>query len=91
MTMVRARVSIRGRVQGVYFRISTREEALARGVSGWVRNLTDGSVEMVAQGERPAVESLLAWCRQGPPRARVDEVLVQWEEAGGGLAGFEVR
>jgi acylphosphatase len=67
-------VRINGRVQGVGYRDAMRSEALARGISGWVRNCRDGSVEAVVQGEATAVDALLAWARRGPPAARVAEV-----------------
>lgn len=77
---------VTGRVQNVWFRDSCRSEALARGVAGWVRNRPDGSVEGVFEGSRDAVEQMVAWCRVGPSRARVDavEVIAQpvREEAG---------
>ncbi|HUW63524.1 MAG TPA: acylphosphatase [Spirochaetia bacterium] len=88
---VQAYVVVTGNVQGVYFRLSTKEEADARGVTGWVRNCADGGVAMVAQGEKEAVDRLIAWCHEGPPRARVKEVRVEWEQYGEGLAGFAVR
>jgi acylphosphatase len=82
----RRRVLVTGRVQNVWFRDSCRSEALARGVAGWVRNRPDGSVEGVFEGSRDAVEQMVAWCRVGPSRARVDavEVIAQpvREEAG---------
>lgn len=65
---------VTGRVQGVFFRDSCREQARAEGVGGWVRNRGDGSVEAEFEGSRPAVDRLIAWCRAGPPRARVDAV-----------------
>lgn len=67
---------IAGRVQGVFYRASMVEQAQAAGLHGWVRNLRDGRVEALVQGPQPALDTLLAWCRQGPPAARVDEVLV---------------
>ena len=75
----RARVVILGRVQGVWFRESCREQAAALGVGGWVRNLADGSVEAVFEGPDAAVERAVEWCRTGPSRARVDRVEVHHE------------
>jgi acylphosphatase len=77
-------------VQGVYFRSDTRDRARSLGVSGWVRNAPDGSVEAVFEGEEERVQSMVAWCRRGPGGARVDEVLVDWEEPAG-ERGFSVR
>lgn len=76
-----------GRVQGVGFRLSCAREAERLGVSGYVRNLEDGRVEVVARGERSAVEALLAWCMHGPPGALVTEVAVVPGEGPGGEAG----
>jgi len=87
---VRRRVHVAGRVQGVWFRESCRDRALAAGVSGWVRNLDDGRVEVVLEGPAAAVDEVVAWCRQGPPRARVDRVDGA-EEAPVGEQGFRVR
>jgi acylphosphatase len=84
------RVVVSGRVQGVWFRESCRDAAVAAGASGWVRNLADGTVEAVFEGPEAAVERVVAWCREGPPRARVDEVQVT-AEAPVGEAGFRVR
>lgn len=87
---MRLRVFVSGRVQGVFFRDSTRQKAVETGVAGWVRNLPDGRVEAVFEGPREAVEAMLRWCARGPPLARVDDV----ESAAGedeGLVGFEVR
>lgn len=86
---VRLHVWIEGRVQGVWFRESTRAEAEARGVAGWVRNLADGRVEAVFEGEARAVGDLAAWCRRGPQAAQVRSVETR-NEAARGEAGFRV-
>src|SRR5688572_2199711 len=70
------RLVIRGRVQGVGFRYSLREEAIRRGVSGWARNRRDGTVEAVVQGEQSDVDRVIAWARRGPPSAEVSDVEV---------------
>ena len=88
--MIRRRVAVRGHVQGVFFRETTRRRALAAGVAGWVRNQPDGAVEAVFEGERDGVERLVAFVREGPRGARVDWVDVDSEEPEG-LAGFEIR
>ncbi len=88
---VRARLVISGRVQGVAFRQSTVDEAERVGVAGWARNLPDGRVEVVIEGERRRVEALVAWCRRGPRLARVEDVEVAWEEARGDVASFDIR
>jgi acylphosphatase len=80
VTDARARVVIRGRVQGVFFRVETRERARSLGLAGWVRNNPDGTVEAVFQGERDRIDSMLAWCRRGPAAARVEDVEVEWAE-----------
>jgi len=87
---VRRRASVAGRVQGVWFRESCRDQAQAAGVAGWVRNLADGRVEVVLEGPQAAVDEVLAWCRRGPRRARVDAVEVV-DEAPVGEQGFRVR
>lgn len=87
----RAQVRVMGRVQGVFYRQSTVEMASQLGLSGWVRNLADGSVEALFEGERALVEQAITWCRQGPPRARVDEVTVEWLDGPGEYAGFVIR
>jgi acylphosphatase len=86
----RAHVWIRGRVQGVFYRASTQRQALELGVRGWVRNLSDGRVEAWLEGDEPAVEAMLGWCRRGPPAAVVTDVEVEWGEPEG-HAGFVVR
>lgn len=79
--LTRANLKIEGRVQGVFYRHSTKTEARTLGLSGWVRNMDDGSVELEVEGPRSDVDKLIAWCRQGPPNARVDNVIVSWLEA----------
>ena len=88
--MHRRRVVVQGHVQGVFFRETTRRRAQAVGVSGWARNLPDGTVETVFEGEREAVERLVEFVREGPRGARVDWVDVVSEEPEG-LDGFAVR
>lgn len=91
MDEVRARVIIRGQVQGVFFRDSAQREARARGLAGWVRNQADGSVEAVIQGERAAVAALVHWCHTGPPQAAVETVDLAWEPPVPGATGFHIR
>ena len=90
MPRTRARVLISGKVQGVYFRGSTEDEARSRGLTGWVRNTREGQVEAVFEGEQETVEGMIAWCHRGPPGARVTDVTVTWEEPRGERA-FSVR
>ena len=78
MERARARITVSGRVQGVSYRAYTVEEAERLGLSGWVRNLDDGRVELEAEGPRATVEALAAWCRRGSPAARVTDVAVAW-------------
>lgn len=89
--MVRAHVFVSGRVQGVLFRSETRYEASRRKVGGWVRNLPDGRVEAVFEGEEKDVRALVEFCRRGPSGARVTKVDISWEEYTGGFRGFQVR
>ena len=77
--MVRAHVFITGQVQGVSFRYYTRQEALVLGLTGWVKNLPDGRVEAVFEGDKHKVNAMLAWCRQGTPSAAVTNVNLTWE------------
>ena len=82
---------VRGRVQGVNFRSSTVTQASRLGLSGWVRNQADGSVEVVAQGPRPALEQLLLFLQQGPHGARVSGVAPDWQAPSQTFRQFEVR
>ena len=86
----RAHVYVSGKVQGVYFRATTREEAREHGVDGWVRNLDDGRVEAVFEGPKEDVESLIEFCHRGSKAARIDDVEVSYEEPQG-EDGFRVR
>lgn len=88
---VRARVEIKGRVQGVFFRAFTREVGSRLGLVGWVRNLPSGSVEAVFEGERPDVEEAVRICHEGPPASRVDQVDVLWGEYTGEFGEFVIR
>ena len=89
--MRRVHLTISGRVQGVYFRQSTKERALEYGVSGWVRNRLDGTVELVAEGESNAVNRLVSWCSVGPKMAVVEGVERIDEEPVGLPPGFDIR
>jgi len=88
--VIRRRVKVHGRVQGVFFRDSTRQRAKAHGVAGWARNMPDGSVEAVLEGEPNAVQRLVQFLRSGPSHAQVERVEVQ-EEDPEGLSGFSIR
>jgi acylphosphatase len=90
VSTVRCRAVVSGRVQGVFFRDTCERVASGLGVRGWVRNRPDGTVEVVAEGERAAVDGLLAWCSEGPPRARVDGIEIT-DEPPAGEHGFRVR
>jgi acylphosphatase len=87
--VVRRRALVSGRVQGVFFRDSSRQQAARRGVAGRARNLPDGRVEVVLEGPPDEVAAVLAWLRQGPAYARVETVEVT-EEPVEGLRGFEI-
>lgn len=83
-------VLVGGRVQGVWFRAATREQARRLGLRGWVRNLPDGRVQAVFEGAAADLETMLAWCRVGPPGARVDRVEPVRSAATGEFPGFSV-
>lgn len=91
MEYLRAQVIIHGLVQGVFFRASTRDEAFRLGVNGWVRNLPNGSVEAVFEGEKKKVEQIVAWCSKGPAGARVSRVDLAWEPFRGEFSRFDIR
>ncbi|MDI6820148.1 MAG: acylphosphatase [Candidatus Hodarchaeaceae archaeon] len=91
MPKVRAHVYVSGRVQGVFFRYETRDRADGLGVKGWVRNLPDGRVEAVFEGEREMVERMIDFCRRGPVGAKVAGVEVSWESYRGEFQSFDIR
>ncbi len=84
-------VWISGIVQGVFFRAHTRQVALSLHVTGWVRNLRDGRVEIIAQGTQDALERLVEWCHHGPSMSRVDKIDVRWEDITKTFDDFEIR
>jgi acylphosphatase len=87
----RVHLFIKGWVQGVFFRYETQNTANRLGLKGWVRNLKDGSVEVVAEGPKKNLEQLIAWCWKGPPLARVEKVEVSWESPTGEYIAFKVE
>ncbi|MBD3203931.1 acylphosphatase [Candidatus Woesearchaeota archaeon] len=91
MTDSRIRLIIKGRVQGVFYRLSTKKKANYLSLGGWVKNLARGDVEVVAEGKKENLERLIAWARQGPPGARVDDIDVSWEEFTGEFNEFSIR
>ena len=88
---VRAHVIVHGRVQGVFFRYETQQAATQRDVVGWVRNLSDGTVEAVFEGVEENVYSALEWCKQGPPAAKVNKIDISWVEPEEQYNRFEIR
>ncbi len=89
--MKRAHIWVSGRVQGVWYRATARDVAQRLGLTGWVRNLPDGRVEIVAEGDETTLEEFIKWCWEGPPLARVDNVEVVWEPFKGEFDTFFVR
>lgn len=88
---MQVRAVIRGRVQGVFYRAWTQQTARSLGLSGWVRNLPDGSVELLAQGSAEPLQELLRLCRQGPPAAHVQAVEAEWSEAESDFSDFSIE
>lgn len=86
-----AHVYVSGQVQGVFFRDSAREKATQLGLAGWVKNLPDGRVEAVFEGEPESVREMIRWCEEGPPHATVEDVEAELREAREDIQGFEVR
>jgi len=88
--MYQAHIIISGKVQNVCYRVSCKEYASGQGLKGWVRNIENGSVEALAQGEKEKIERFIEWCKKGPPQAKVEEVKITWQEANGPFNGFSV-
>ena len=91
MGVKRAHLYISGLVQGVFYRANMQRKAEELGLSGWVRNLPDGRVEAVAEGDEEALKKLIDWAWRGPPAARVENGEVIWEEPRGDIRGFRIR
>ena len=87
---VRAHAIISGRVQGVFFRMETKRAADRIGVYGWVRNLRDGTVDAIFEGNQDQVDTILAWCKEGPPNAQVSDVKLDWQDYSGEFSGFDI-
>lgn len=90
MALKQLHLTVRGRVQGVYFRASAQREARRLGVTGWVKNRADGSVEILAEGEEVAIRELFGWAQKGPSAARVDRVETRWRSFTGDFPDFRI-
>lgn len=90
MATKRVQMTVRGRVQGVFFRASAQREARRLGITGWVRNRADGSVEILAEGEEAGLRELVAFCSKGPSTARVDRVETRWRKYTGEFPDFKI-
>jgi len=90
MALKQVQLTVTGRVQGVFFRASTQREAQRLGLTGWVKNRSDGAVEMCVEGEERALEKMVAWAHHGPTGARVDEVETDWRAHEGGFEDFTI-
>ena len=87
----RAVILVKGRVQGVFFRVSTAQTATELGIKGHVENLMDGNVRIVAEGTTENLEKLIEWCGEGPPRAKVESVEFKWFPPEGGFIDFRIN
>jgi len=87
----RAQIIVKGLVQGVFFRATTKEVAKSFGLTGWVRNVDDDKVEIVVEGEEEKIKKLIEWSWKGPPAARVDDVKVNWQNFLGEFSTFEIK
>lgn len=91
MANKRVHLIVRGRVTGVYFRASAQREARRLGITGWVKNRNDGSIEIMAEGEEDSVKEIVGWAHHGPSAARVDSVDVRWRSYMGEFADFRIE
>ena len=90
MALKQLHLTVRGRVQGVYFRASTQREARRLGLNGWVKNRPDGSMEVMAEGEEASIRELYSWAQKGPGAARVERVDTRWRSFTGEYADFRI-
>ena len=90
MGLKQVQLAVRGRVQGVFFRASSQREARRLGLTGWVKNRADGSVEVVAEGEEEELKELIAWAHRGPSAGRVERVDVRWRGFSGEFSDFRI-
>lgn len=90
MGLKQVHLSVRGRVQGVFFRASAQREAKRLGLTGWVKNRPDGGVEILAEGEEDELKELIAWANRGPSAARVERVDVRWRSFVGDFSDFRI-
>ena len=89
--MVRARLIIKGRVQGVFYRYSTERKAQSiGGLTGWVKNLPNGDVEVLVEGKKEKIDRLIEWCYEGPPSSRVTDLITNWEDYKGEFSDFTI-
>ena len=91
MERARAHILVSGLVQGVFFRAHTTEEAKRLGLTGWVRNLPDGRVEAVFEGEKEKIQEMIRWAKKGPKFATVDKVDIEWQEYQGEYNNFKIK
>lgn len=91
LSTARVHAVVSGRVQGVFFRSYTQERAYRWGLTGWVKNRSDGKVEAVFEGDEEKVKEMMEWCRKGPPGAHVTDLKVEWEEAKGEFTSFQIK
>ncbi len=87
----RAHLFVSGRVQGVWYRGSTKQQADTLGLTGWVRNCKSGQVEIIVEGAAVAIDKLISWCRTGPSMARVTDIRIDFDDYRGEFAGFRVK